>query len=100
LSWLGQDDRRTDKDFNKYIECKLVAWFRRFPAKNDPDWKKKDEVDDSNGAGEALDVTIYDDGEDQGLNPSARDEEPTDRDSEVPPAGGRAAGSASLRCVH
>ena len=67
-----------------------MAWFRRFPAKNDPDWKKKDEVDDSNGAGEALDVTIYDDGEDQGLNPS--DEELTDRDSEVPPAGGRAAG--------
>ena len=67
-----------------------MAWFRRFPAKNDPDRKQKDEVDDRNGAGEALDDTIYDDGEDQGLNPS--DEELTDRDSEVPPAGGRAAG--------
>ena len=82
--------KTTDKDFNKYIERKLVAWFWRFPANNNPDRKKKDEVDDRSGAGEALDDTIYDDGEDQGLNSS--DEELTDRDSEVPPAGGRAAG--------
>ena len=73
--------KTTDKDFNKYIARNLVAWFRRFPAKNDPDRKQKDEVDDRNGAGEALDDTIYDDGEDQGLDPS--DEEGTE--SDVPP---------------
>ena len=66
--------KTTDKDFIKYIERKLVAWFRRFPAKNDPDQKKKDEVDDRMGG--ALDDTVHDDGEDQGLDPS--DEEGTE----------------------
>ena len=51
--------KTTDKDFNKYIERKLVAWFRRFPAKNDPDLKKKDKVNDRNGAEEDHDNTIY-----------------------------------------
>ena len=27
----------THKDFVKYIERKMVAWYRRFPPKNDPD---------------------------------------------------------------
>jgi hypothetical protein len=75
--------KSTDKDFNKYIERKLVSWFRRFPAKNDPERKKKDEVDDRNGAEEDHDVTVHKDGEDQGLDMSEDDR--TDSD------GGRAA---------
>ena len=62
----------------------MVAWYRRFPAKNNPGWKKKDqEVDDGMGAGAAPDHTV--DGGGEGLEVS--DEEATD--SEVPP--GRAA---------
>ena len=71
--------KTTDKDFHKYIERKLVAWFRRFPAKNDPDRKKKDEADDRNGAEEDLDDTVYEGGEDQGLDPS--DEDRTDSEA-------------------
>jgi hypothetical protein len=35
-----------DKDFLKYIKRKMVAWFRRFPPKKDPDLVEKTQLEE------------------------------------------------------
>ena len=70
----------TDKDFIKYIQRKMVAWYRRFPPTNDPDrMEKTQEGDDGMGAG-AADDSDQDAGEGAALQLS--DDEATD--PEVP----------------
>ena len=70
----------TDKDFIKYIQRKMVAWYRRFPPTNDPDrMEKTQEGNDGMGAG-AADDSDQDAGEGAALQLS--DDEATD--PEVP----------------
>ena len=58
----------THKDFVKYIERKMVAWYRRFPPKNDPDnMEQNPEGDTSMERGVGGGDDTGEDGEDEAL---------------------------------
>jgi hypothetical protein len=62
----------SDKDFVRYIERKMLAWYRRFPPKDDPEKEKTKEADASMEAGGS---DASEDREEEALQFSANEDE-------------------------